>query len=141
MAGNKTKAEAADPIAYIEAVKNPAQRADALAICALMARLSGQPPRMWGPSIIGFGHYHYRYDSGREGEMCRIGFSPRAGKTVVYLMDGYADRDDQLARLGKHTTGKSCLYIKRLCDIDTNVLAEMIAGSITWMAAKYPAGT
>jgi hypothetical protein len=135
---NKTKAVDSDPIAFIDAVKDPDQRADAHAISALMSRLSGEPPTLWGPSIIGFGRYRYRYDSGREGEMCRIGFSPRVGQTVLYLLDGHGERSDQLARLGKHKTGKSCLYIKRLSDIDVGVLAEMIGGSLAYMACKYP---
>ena len=138
MAQNKTQEGDADPIGFIDAVADAEQRADAHVICALMARLSGEPPRMWGPSIIGFGRYHYRYESGREGESCRIGFSPRSGKTVLYLMDGVSDRAGQLARLGKHSTGKSCVYIKRLRDVDLGVLAEMIGGSLAYMAAKYP---
>jgi hypothetical protein len=137
---NKTKATEADPAAFIDAVKDPVQRADAHAISALMSRLSGEPAQLWGPSIIGFGRYRYKYDSGREGEMCRIGFSPRTGQTVLYLLDGYGERADNLARLGKHKTGKSCLYIKRLSDIDTTVLAEMISGSLAYMASKYPDG-
>jgi hypothetical protein len=135
---NKTKATDADPTAFIDAVKDPGQRADAHAICALMSRLSGEPAKLWGPSIIGFGRYHYRYDSGREGDMCRIGFSPRTGQTVLYLLDGYGDRRDQLARLGKHKTGKSCVYIKRLSDIDVDVLAEMISGSLACTDSGHP---
>ncbi|MFZ4687837.1 MAG: DUF1801 domain-containing protein [Polymorphobacter sp.] len=136
---NKTKATVVDPEAFIDSVADPVQRADAHAICALMERLSGEPAAMWGPSIIGFGRYRYRYDSGREGESPRIGFSPRKGQTVFYLNDGYGDRADQLARLGKYSTGKSCLYVKRMSDIDIGVLEEMIRGSLAWMAEKYPA--
>ena len=138
MATNKTVATSADVTAFIDAVADETQRADAHKIAEMMARLSGQPAKMWGPSIVGFGHYHYKYDSGREGEMCRIGFSPRKGQTVIYLLDGYNDRAEQLARLGKHKTGKSCLYVKRLSDIDVAVLEDMITGSLTYMAAKYP---
>jgi hypothetical protein len=135
---NKTIATAVDPAAVIAAIADPVQQADARVICATMARLSGVPPMMWGPSIIGFGRYHYRYDSGREGEMCRIGFSPRKGQTVLYLLDGYADHAADLARLGRHKTGKSCLYIRRLSDIDQDVLDGMISRSLAWMAQKYP---
>ncbi len=135
---NKTKATAVDPMVFIDAVADVQQRADAQRICAMMALLSGAPPLMWGPSIIGFGRYCYRYESGRQGEMCRIGFSPRKGQTVLYLNDGYGHRAGQLMRLGKHSTGKSCLYIKRLSDIDIAVLEEMIGGSIAWTAEKYP---
>jgi hypothetical protein len=126
--------------AFIDAVTDDNQRADARFIAAMMERLSGEKPAMWGPSIIGFGSYHYKYESGREGEMCRIGFSPRKGQTVVYLIDGYLGKDAQLARLGKHKTGKSCLYIKRLSDVDVGVLEEMVRDSLAHMDAKYPKG-
>ena len=135
---NKTKETAASVDAYIAAVADPNQRADAEKICALMQRLSGEPAKMWGPSIIGFGSYHYRYDSGREGEMCRIGFSPRKGQTVLYLIDGFEGQPELMARLGKHKTGKSCLYVKRLSDIDEAVLEDLCVRSLKYMAAKYP---
>jgi Domain of unknown function (DU1801) len=138
MAENKTQATTADVTAFIAGVADNGQRADAHALCAMMTRLSGEPPKMWGPSIIGFGSYHYKYDSGREGNAPRIGFSPRKGQTVLYLIDGYSQRAEQLARLGKHKTGKSCLYVKRLSDIDIGVLEEMIVGSLAYMAEKYP---
>jgi hypothetical protein len=138
MAENKTQATRADVTAFIESVADDGQRADAHTIATMMARLSGEPPKMWGPSIIGFGAYHYKYDSGREGNAPRIGFSPRKGQTVLYLIDGYSQRAEQLARLGKHKTGKSCLYVKRLSDIDTAVLEEMVVGSLAYMAEKYP---
>jgi hypothetical protein len=137
---NKTVPTVLSVDAFIDAVADDNQRADAKAIAAMMERLSGEKPAMWGPSIIGFGRYHYKYDSGREGEMCRIGFSPRKGQTVVYLIDGYAGKDAQLTRLGKHKTGKSCLYIKRLSDVDAGVLEAMIADSLAHMDAKYPKG-
>lgn len=135
---NKTKETAASVDAYIAAVADPNQRADAEKICALMKRLSGEPATMWGPTIIGFGRYHYRYDSGREGEMCRIGFSPRKGQSVLYLIDGFEGHAELMARLGKHKTGKSCLYVKRLSDIDETVLEEICVRSLQYMAAKYP---
>jgi Domain of unknown function (DU1801) len=138
MAANKTQETDADVAAFVAAVADPGQRADAQALIEMMASASGHPPKLWGPSIIGFGSYHYKYDSGREGDSLRIGFSPRKGQTVLYLVDGYSNRADQLARLGKHRTGKSCLYIKRLSDVDEGVLGEMIAGSLAHMNAKYP---
>ena len=138
MAENKTQETAVCVGDFLETVPDEAQRADARTIIAMMERLSGEPPRMWGPSIIGFGRYHYKYESGREGDMARIGFSPRKGQTVVYLVDGYGDRADQLTRLGRHKIGKSCLYIKRLSDIDVTVLEEMVVGSLAYMAKKYP---
>lgn len=138
--GNKTQATAVDVAEYVDRVPDQQQRADARYLCDMMARLSGAPPVLWGPSIIGFGCYRYRYDSGREGEMCRIGFSPRKGQTVLYLLDGFDGHAELLARLGKHKTGKSCLYVKRLSDIDTATLEEMCRRSLAYMAEKYPAG-
>jgi hypothetical protein len=138
MAENKTQTTSADVTAFIEGVADETQRADAHKIAEIMARLSGEPAKLWGPSIIGFGAYHYKYDSGREGDSLRIGFSPRKGQTVLYLIDGYAGKEAQLARLGKHKLGKSCLYIKRLSDVDMSVLEDMITSSLAYMAAKYP---
>jgi Domain of unknown function (DU1801) len=137
-AQNKTTETGTSVDAFVEAVPDQTQKSDAKALLAMMARLSGETPRMWGPSIVGFGRYHYRYDSGREGDSCRIGFSPRKGQTVIYLVDGYQDRAAQLQRLGKHKTGKSCLYIKRLSDVDQSVLEDMIAASLEYMRVKYP---
>jgi hypothetical protein len=135
---NKTQATAANVAEFIHRVPDEPQRADAETLCAMMSRLSEAPPAMWGPSIIGFGRYHYRYDSGREGEMCRIGFSPRKGKTVIYVLNGFEDYEPLLARLGKHKTGKSCLYVKRLSDIDLGVLEDICRCSLAYMAAEYP---
>ncbi len=140
MAGNKTLPTPADVSAFIDGVADDRQRGDAHILVEMLARVSGEPATMWGSSIIGFGTYHYRYDSGREGDMCRVGFSPRKGKTVLYLVDGYGQRESQLARLGKHKTGVSCLYIKRLSDVNLGVLEEMIEASLAYMAEKYPAG-
>lgn len=138
MAQNKTKATVASVDAFLGAVGDAEKRADARALAAMMERLSGEPPRMWGPSIVGFGGYRYKYESGREGEAARIGFSPRAKELVVYLSDGYEQRGDLLARLGKHRIGKSCLYIKKLADLDMAVLEQLIAASLLAMDEKYP---
>jgi hypothetical protein len=138
MAENKTQATSADVTAFIEGVADEAQRADAHRIAEMMARLSGAPAKMWGPSIIGFGSYYYKYDSGREGDTLRIGFSPRKGQTVLYLPGTISAQADLLARLGKHKEGKGCLYIKRLADVDAAVLEEMVVGSLAYMAEKYP---
>lgn len=135
---NKTVETEADVAAFVAAVPDARQRDDAQILIAMMTRLSGHPPKLWGPSIIGFGSYHYRYDSGREGDSLRIGFSPRKGQTVLYLMDGYQEHGTLLDRLGKHKLGKSCLYIKRLADIDLAVLEAMVAHSLAYMDAKYP---
>ncbi len=139
MTENRTKATSGDVARFITAVADERQRADAETLCGIIARLSGEPAVMWGSSIIGFGKYHYRYDSGREGDMARTGFSPRKGQTVVYVVDGFPKYKALLGKLGKHRTGKSCLYIKRLADVDMAVLEELIAASLATMAAKYPA--
>jgi len=137
-AENKTKATDVSVDDFIAAVADSSQRADAENIRAMMEKLSGEPAKMWGPSIVGFGSYHYRYESGREGDMCRIGFSPRKGQTVLYLIDGFEGHSELLARLGKHKTGKSCLYIKRLADVDPAVLEQLCHRSLAYMAEKYP---
>ena len=145
MAENKTQAHGGDVAAFIETVADEKQRADAHAIAAMMARLSGEPAKMWGPSIIGFGRYHYKYDSGREGDMCRAGFSPRKANMSLYLMSGYSDSEAgaKMAalrdRLRKHKTGASCLYINKLADVDMAVLREMIEADWAWMNERYPA--
>jgi hypothetical protein len=137
-AENKTQATVTRVEDFITGIADENQRADARSLIAMMTRLSGEPATMWGPSIIGFGRYRYIYDSGREGEMCRIGFSPRKGQTVLYLIDGFEGHAELMAKLGKHKTGKSCLYVKRLSDIDLVVLEDMCRSSLAYMAAKYP---
>lgn len=135
MATNKTVETDADVAAFVAEVADPAQRADAGALIALMSRVSGNPPKMWGPSIIGFGQYHYRYDSGREGDSLRIGFSPRKGQTVLYGLDSQLEALDGL---GKHKKGKGCLYLKRLSDVDLGVLERIIGAGWADMAWRYP---
>lgn len=135
---NKTKHNDADVTAFIDAVVDERQRADAHKIGAMMERLTGHKPKMYGPSIIGFGNCHYKYESGREGDMPRLGFSPRKGNTVLYITDGYDKYADLMAKLGKHKTGRSCLYIKRLSDVDEEVLEQLCVASLEWMAQKYP---
>ena len=133
MAENKTKPTKLSVPAFISALADPARRADAKALVKLMQSATGEKPRMWGPSIIGFGSYHYRYDSGREGDMPLIGFSPRKAATVLYNITGASDSKALLAKLGKHTTGKGCLYIKRLADVDQAVLEAMAVKSVAAM--------
>ena len=137
-AENKTKPTALQVDDFLETVSDTQQKQDAEKIIEIMQRLSGHPPKMWGPSIIGFGAYHYIYESGREGDMCRIGFSPRKGQTVLYLLDGFSGYTELLEKLGKHKTGKSCLYVKRLSDVDPDVLEHLVTRSLEWMAEKYP---
>lgn len=134
----KTRPTETDVEDFLDAVPNPQRREDAKKLCATMARLSGQPPRMWGPSIVGFGRYRYSYDSGHSGEMCRIGFSPRKSELVLYLSGDYGRHQPLMDRLGKHRTGKSCLYIKKLGDVDEAVLEALIAEAIASMDERYP---
>ena len=135
---NKTAPTKESVTAFLERLADADQKKDAKALIKMMKAATGKPPVMWGPSIVGFGKYHYKYDSGREGEMCRIGFSPRKGSTVIYMINGFADAPQLLAKLGKVKTGKSCLYIKRLSEIDMRVLDDMIARSVAYMDRKYP---
>lgn len=125
MAGNKTKPTAISVDDFLHAVADPQRREDARKLRALMERVSGEPAKMWGPSIVGFGHHHYRYESGREGDMCRIGFSPRARELVLY--GGFLLDAARLERLGTYRAGKGCLYIKRLADVDVAELEAMAA--------------
>ncbi|RJG57691.1 DUF1801 domain-containing protein [Sphingobium terrigena] len=134
--GNKTIETDSDVAAFLAAVEPPERREDGERLVALMQTVSGQPPRLWGSSIIGFGSYHYRYDSGREGDASRIAFSPRKAELVLYL-SGLADED--CVPLGKHKRGKGCLYIKRLSGIDMAVLEALIVQSWNHMESAYPA--
>jgi Domain of unknown function (DU1801) len=138
MADRKTKPTAIAPRDFLAAVQPAVRRDDGLALLDFMERVSGEPAAMWGPSIVGFGSYHYKYDSGREGDMCRVGFSPRKAELVLYVQDGFPAHAGLLARLGKHRTGVSCLYIKKLADVDLAVLEELISTSLTFMDVKYP---
>src|SRR5437660_9610834 len=126
MAENKTKPTTSSVAAFIDALPDPARRADAKALLKLMQAATGEKPAMWGPSLIGFGHYHYTYESGREGDMPLVGFSPRKAATVLYISTGFTGREALLSRLGKHTTGKGCLYIKKLADVDQTVLETLV---------------
>jgi hypothetical protein len=138
MAENKTRAHDGDVAAFLEAVEHPTRRADGLALDALFRQLTGWAPRMWGPTIVGYGSYHYRYNSGREGDSLATGFSPRKGNLSLYIMPGYADFDDVLGRLGKYKMGKACLYINKLADVDMDVLAELIRAGLDDLNQKYP---
>jgi len=124
MADNKTKQTNSSVAAFIDAITDEGRRADAKALVKLMQKAAGEKPKMWGPSIIGFGSHHYVYDSGREGDMPLIAFSPRKAATVLY---GLSSSEALMAKLGKHTRGKGCVYIKRLADVDQRVLETMAA--------------
>lgn len=138
MADNKTKPTAVSVTEFINAITDPAKRADAKALVKLMQDAAGEKPKMWGPSIIGFGSYHYKYDSGREGDAPLIGFSPRKAATVLYNVSGASDSKALLPKLGKHTTGKGCLYVKKLADVDQQVLAAMIVKSLAALRGRNP---
>ncbi|WP_374405918.1 DUF1801 domain-containing protein [Pelagerythrobacter sp.] len=143
MAENKTRATHVEPADFIAGVEPAAKRDDARVLDALFRRVTGEAPKMWGPSIIGYGEYHYRYASGHEGEMCRLGFSPRKAKHSLYIMDCGDESEDAafaplLARLGKHSRGKACLYVNKLADIDPDVLEEMAALGWRPTLEKYP---
>jgi hypothetical protein len=138
MADNKTKATELSVAAFIDALTDPARRADAKALIKLMQSAAGEKPKMWGPSIIGFGSYHYKYDSGREGDMPLIGFSPRKAASVLYGLNASSDSQALLARLGKHTTGKGCVYIKKLADVDQKVLEVLASKAAAATRARGP---
>lgn len=137
MAENKTKPTEVRPEDFLNTVENDRRRADAFELLALMEDISGEKAEMWGPSIIGFGSYHYKYDSGREGDFLRVGFSPRKANLVCYIMLGFEGYQDLMDRLGKFKTGKSCLYINKLDDIDRAVLGELIEKSLADLREKY----
>lgn len=137
MASNATQPTNVDPVDFVASVEHPTRRADAETLLELMQRVTGCRPTMWGPSIIGFGRYHYHYDSGREGDFMLTGFSPRKANLVVYVLPGYDEIGEQLARLGKHKTGKSCLYIGKLADVDLAVLEEIVADGVARMREQY----
>jgi hypothetical protein len=135
MPEQKTKPTSADVNEFLDRVADPERRADARTLVKLMRDATGCPPRMWGPSMIGFGSYHYVYDSGHEGDIFLTGFSPRKNALVLYLMGGFDERFmELLKRLGKAKTGKACLYIKKLADVDLTVLQELIEKSLTCLA-------
>ena len=135
MAELKTRPNDGDVEAFLAAVENDQRREDALEVLALMRRVTGEEPEMWGPSIVGFGSYHYKYESGREGDMFVAGFSPRKQALTLYIMSGFSKHDELMAKLGKYTTGKSCLYIKKLSDVDMGVLEDLVRGSVEYVSS------
>jgi hypothetical protein len=136
MAANKTKPTTIRVPAFLDACADETRRADAKALARLMQKVTGDKPTMWGPSIVGFGSYHYQYESGREGDMLVVGFSPRKAANVLYGAIGFAGAEAVLARLGKHTTGKGCLYIKKLSDVDVKVLEALLTKAVAATRAR-----
>lgn len=138
MATNKTTETKKSVAQFIKAIPDKVKQQDSHRIVELMQKATGYPPKMWGPSIIGFGSYHYKYESGHEGDMPLVGFSPRSAAIVFYLSGNFKGRDEMLQKLGKHKTGKGCVYVKRLENIDTKVLEKMIKASAKHIQAQYP---
>lgn len=137
MAELKTKATDASVGAYIASRASHEQKADCQTLMALLKRVTGEKPTMWGPSIVGYGRYAYRYESGRTGEMCRTGFAIRGRDLVVYLLSEGDEQHALLARLGKHKMGKSCLYVRRLADVDLEVLEQLVLGSLAQLKSRH----
>lgn len=137
MAENKTKATKASVTEFMNSIEDPQKRADARKLAAMMRRVTGKRARMWGSSIVGYGTYHYKYASGREGDFMVAGFSPRKQALAVYIMAGFGRFDALMSKLGKYKTGKSCLYVRRLSDVDEKVLEKLIAGSVKYMRKHY----
>lgn len=142
MADQKTKPHTGDVDDFLEQVEDPVKRADSHALMSMLAKISGHEPVLWG-TMIGFGQYHYKYASGHEGDAFRIGFAPRKGDISIYTLVAHDDAGEDrqralLARLGKHKAGKSCLYIRRLADVDVAVLRELAESAFEQMQARYP---
>ena len=122
---------------FLNGIENDKKREDSITILNLMKKITGEEPKMWGPSMIGFGSYHYKYDSGREGDWFLTGFSPRKRNFSLYIMAGFEQYENLLQKLGKHQTGKTCLYVNQLDDIDINILEELIRKSVDYVKQKY----
>jgi len=129
-ANNKTQPNDANVYDYLASLKNKGRAEDAETLLRMMIEITAEKPRMWGPTIIGFGEYHYAYESGREGHAMLVGFAPRKANMVIYIMPGFSDYQNLLAKLGKHRTGSSCLYLGRLTGTDLNVLRQLIERSV-----------
>jgi len=138
-AENKTQPTEADPVAFITSVEHNTRRQDAESLLSLFNRVTGLEPKMWGPSIIGYGRYAYKYESGREDEFLLTGFSPRKQNLSLYIMSGYRAEhmQDRLSELGKHKTSKACLYINKLADVDLTILEDIIRSDLAYMRQNY----
>jgi hypothetical protein len=134
----KTKETDNSVIEFLDLIENDKKREDAYKLLAIFTEATGYPAKMWGPSIIGFGSYHYRYDTGHEGDAPLAGFSPRKAKVSLYFATGDTERAALLQSLGKHTAGKACVYINKIADIDVAVLKELIGQSVAYLNERYP---
>ncbi|MDH3576761.1 MAG: DUF1801 domain-containing protein [Gammaproteobacteria bacterium] len=137
MAENKTKPTKVSVTAFIRSIEDEQMRCDARKVAAMMREATGSRARMWGANIVGFGEYHYKYESGREGDFMLTGFSPRKQALTLYVIPGFRHFESIMSKLGKYKTGKSCLYIKRLSDVDERVLKRLIVGSVKYMRKHY----
>jgi hypothetical protein len=137
MAENKTKATDASVEGYLSAIEDEARRNDCQALAKLMTKATKQPPKMWGTSIVGFGSYHYKYESGREGDSCLTGFSSRKGDISIYLVADFPGQEALLSKLGKHKRGKGCLYIRKLDDVNLKVLEQLVVGAVAERKRRY----
>lgn len=137
MAELKTKETTASVDKFLNSVTDKEKREDSFRIQELMMKTTKEKPKMWGSSIVGFGKYHYKYDSGNEGDMCITGFSPRKQTLTIYVMSGFEKYKELMLKLGKYKTGKSCLYIKKLKDVDIKTLKKIISSSYKYMKRKY----
>lgn len=138
MSQNKTVATDASVEEFLAGIENERRRQDGLVLLEMMRRVTGVEPKMWGPAMIGFGTYHYRYDSGREGDMLRVGFSPRKANLAVYLIAKDVEFREKMNQLGKHKTGASCIYVNKLADVDLQVLEDLVVRS--WHLAQEQYG-
>lgn len=137
MAEQKTKPTEQSVESFLDTIADESVRDDCASLIKLMKKVTGAKPKMWGASIVGFGQYHYKYESGHEGDSCLTGFSPRKQNISVYVMPGFTGQTDLLNKLGKHKAGKGCLYVKRLADVDVKVLEKMIDHSVKHLRDKY----
>lgn len=141
MAENRTKATRAGVEGYFAAIGNETRRSDCESLARLMTKATGEDPVMWGASIVGFGSYHYKYESGREGDSCLAGFSSRKGDISLYLSAQFPGRDEFLGKLGKHKSAKACIYIRTLGDVDANVLQQMVSASVAHRKKEHGQGS
>jgi hypothetical protein len=133
----KTKPTGASVREFLDGITDEQKRRDAKAVAKILKRVTGAAPKMWGSSIVGYGNYHYVYDSGRESDWFLAGFSPRKQALTLYIMSGFKGQEAVMKRLGKHSTGKSCLYIRKLDDVDLDVLEELVNRSVTAIHERY----
>jgi hypothetical protein len=140
MAENKTKATKASVEGYLSAIKDEARRTDCAALAKLMAKATKQQPKMWGSSIVGFGSYHYKYESGREGDSCLTGFSSRKGDISVYVVASFPGQEQLLSKLGKHRMSGGCLYLRKLSDVDLKVLEQLVVRSVAERKRRHGQG-